>query len=72
MSAPRDCPEPTWWNGDFTEPFPPEPEEDREDEMGQCDCCGEWYAVELIEFSPADANNAGCDTWACPKCREEK
>ena len=62
--------EPTQWNGDFTEPFPPEPEEDDEPEVYQCDCCGRMVPVDELTHIRHDApgNSAGCDTSACEQC----
>jgi len=61
----RDCPEPTWWNGEPGE-LPSDPENDPAN-FGQCDACGKMFPLEdLVTFFP---RNVGIETTACPKCR---
>lgn len=56
------------FSGDF-EDDPPEEAAN----YSQCDCCGNFFPEDDIAFIRFDAlgNSAGCDTYACPKCRGE-
>lgn len=50
-----------------------DPEDNNVEEQAQCDCCGEMWPIDDIAFIRAGAlgNSAGCDTHACPICRQD-